>query len=119
MRWVRINGMIKFKDSFERTVHCLGKPDSMVSPNYSTISNSYYDKNFKYCYFKGFKFEKYKNTVVLRNVEFNSTNIYLFYPKIRFSNSITLAEINRKLPKIILDTLGGSDMDKRSLLEQM
>jgi len=100
---IKINGVIKFKDSFKHVVFYLGKPES----------NSYYDKNFKYCYFNGLLFEKYKDTLVLRSIEFKSSKIYITYPKLRLSNQITLKELNKRLPYAILDTLGGTDMDER------
>jgi len=109
---IKINGRLKFEDSYKNALTYFGKPDSIIKPNYNEISNSYQDKEFKYCYYNGLKFEKYRDTLILRGIKFNSSKVYLTCNNMIFNSSTSLTEINTKMPGVILDTLGGTDMDK-------
>jgi hypothetical protein len=109
---IRINGHIKFIDSYNNALTYLGKPDSMGKPDFSKGNNSYNGHDFQYCYFKGVKFEKYKDSLVFRSIKFITPQMFMAYPRFAFNNSVTLSDVNKNLPGVVLDTLKGSDMDK-------
>ncbi|MBS1532457.1 MAG: hypothetical protein JSU01_19295 [Bacteroidetes bacterium] len=116
MDWdsVKINGHLPIISHFKNAKELLGKPDSMITPNYTDVSNSYNDEKFKYCYFKGVTFEKYNDTLVFRNIEFKkSSNWFMSYRGIKFDKETTIADIEKLFPMSLKNnSLSGTDMDK-------
>jgi len=100
--------------NFNDAVKLLEKPDSIITPNYDNVSESFESKKFKYCYIKGITFEKYNDSLVFRSIDLSkSGNWYLSYGKIKFDSETTMDEFAKSFPKSVDENiLHGTDMDK-------
>jgi hypothetical protein len=111
---VKLNGSIPMASSFKRLVTMWGKPDSIVTPDYENISTSYFDGDFKYCYYKDIQFEKKGDSTAFRSIDFRkSKGAYLLNGKMKLSNATTIDDFKKLFPKTIENNeLHGTDMDK-------
>ena len=92
----------------------LGKPDSIITPDYSNLSESYWEGKFKYCYFKGMQFEKYKDSLAFRSIDFTkSSGCFLSYKRINFNDETTIGDFSKIFPNSAENKeLHGTSMDK-------
>jgi hypothetical protein len=92
----------------------LGKPDSIITPDYSNVSESYWDGKFKYCYFKGMQFEKYKDSLAFRSIDFTkSPGWYLSYKAFKLDHKTTMEDFTKLFPHSVENKeLHGTGMDK-------
>lgn len=111
---VKLNGSITMLSSFKATTQNLGKPDSVVTPNYDNISVSYFNgEKFKYVYYKGLQFEVVNDSLAFTQVDFREdTALYFTSDKIRLSHRTTLADFKAVFPKAADNELSGTDVDK-------
>lgn len=111
---VKLNGTIDLLSSFKTTSGILGKPDSIVTPNYEDISVSYFNgEKFKYVYYKGLQFEVVKDSLAFREIDFSKdTALYFTSDKIRLSYHTSLADFKKLFPKAADKEFSGTDMDK-------
>ncbi|MFC0519060.1 hypothetical protein ACFFGT_32910 [Mucilaginibacter angelicae] len=98
---VKLNGTIDMLSSFKTTSLILGKPDSIVTPNYEDIAVSYFNgEKFKYVYYKGLQFEVVKDSLVFREADFSKdTALYFTSDKIRLSRHTKFDDLKRLFPK--------------------
>ncbi|HZX59840.1 MAG TPA: hypothetical protein VFE54_13985 [Mucilaginibacter sp.] len=111
---LKINGTIPLISSYSDLVNKLGKPDSTSKPDSDEISNSFYNKKFKYCYIKGLQFEKYNDTLVLRNIDFRKSNgLYINSNRAKISNETTIDDFKKLFPDAAENNqLSGTDLDE-------
>jgi hypothetical protein len=98
---VKLNGSVDMLSSFKTTSRILGKPDSIVTPNYEDVSVSYFNgEKFKYVYYKGLQFETVKDSLAFREADFSKdTSLYFTSDKIRLGYHTTLADFKKVFPK--------------------
>ncbi len=111
---VKLNGTISTICNYVDLVNKLGKPDSTSKPDSTEISNSFYNKKFKYCYVKGLQFEQYNDTLVLRNIDFRKSNeLYINTNGAKISNETTIDDFKKLFPDAAENNqLSGTDMDE-------
>lgn len=111
---VKLNGKIDMLSSFTATSKILGRPDSVVIPNYEDISVSYFNgEKFKYVYYKGLQFEMMNDSLAFRQIDFSKdTSLYLTSNKIRLDYSTSLNDFKKVFPKAGDNELHHTAMDK-------
>lgn len=111
---VKLSGTIDMLSSFKATSQSLGKPDSIVTPNYEEISASYFNgEKFKYVYYKGLQFEMVNDSLAFTQIDFNKdSSLFFTSDKIRLSGKTTLADFKKVFPKAADAELSGTDLDK-------
>lgn len=110
---VKLNGSIPMLSGFKATSQSLGKPDSVVIPNYEDISVSYFNgEKFKYVYYKGLQFETVKDSLAFRKADFSKdTSLYFTSDKIRLGHSTSLNDFKKIFPKAGDKDLSGVDSE--------
>jgi hypothetical protein len=111
---VKLNGSIPMLSSFKATSQSLGKPDSIVTPDYDNISVSYFNgEKFKYVYYKGLQFEMVNDSLAFREIDFSKdTSLYFTSEKIRLGYSTSLNDFKKIFPKAGDNELHHTAMDK-------
>jgi hypothetical protein len=111
---VKLNGTIDLLSSFKITSQSLGKPDSIITPNYEDISVSYFNgEKFKYVYYKGLQFELVNDSLAFREIDFSKdTSLYFTSDKIRLGYSTSLNDFKKIFPKAGDNELHHTAMDK-------
>ncbi|HEY9002001.1 MAG TPA: hypothetical protein VIM89_11660 [Mucilaginibacter sp.] len=111
---VKFNGEISMINSFKATTIKLGKPDSIITPDSSNVSQSYKEGEFKYCHFKGVLFEKYQDSLVFRSIDLpKSPEWYLSYKRSKFNSNTTIEDFKKLFPNSVENNeLHGTSMDK-------
>ncbi|MBV8390296.1 MAG: hypothetical protein JO080_10895 [Mucilaginibacter sp.] len=111
---VKLNGDISMMSSFKATTVKLGKPDSIITPDYNNVSQSYKEVEFKYCHFKGVLFEKYQDSLVFRSINLSkSPGWFLSYKRRKLSSNTTIGDFKKLFPNSIENNeLHGTSMDK-------
>lgn len=111
---VKLNGKTDMLSSFMATSKILGKPDSIVTPDYEDISVSYFNgEKFKYVYYKGLQFEMMNDSLAFRQIDFSKdTSLYLTNDKIRLRYSTSLNDFKKVFPKAGGNELHHTAMDK-------
>ncbi|MDB5147762.1 MAG: hypothetical protein JWQ57_1782 [Mucilaginibacter sp.] len=110
---VKLNGTIDMLSSFKTTSRILGKPDSIITPNYEDISVSYFNgEKFKYVYYKGLQFEAVKDSLAFTQIDFSKdTSLYFTNDKIRLGYSTSLSDFKKIFPKAGDKDLSGVDSE--------
>lgn len=97
-----INGKQPFLGKTAALFKVLGLMDRLVEPDKKDVCNSYYDKPFRYAYFKSSLVEVYRDTAAIRSLDLRQ------YPKLelrtatfRLSHKTTLAELALVFPQSV------------------
>lgn len=99
---VRINGKIPFISNNNDISKLLGKPDTIITPNYDEICASYFGEDFKYVYIKGCIFEIYGDRAVLCSIDFrNQFDIKLKTQNLTLDHNTTLDELQKIFPNAV------------------
>jgi hypothetical protein len=111
---VRINGKLPTITTAKLLYATLGKPDSIVTPNMHEVCVSFYDKPFKWVYFKGSNFELYGDTVVISTLNFRQPGLVFTAGKLVLDGNTTLKDLAKVFPKSAKDqstmSLGDNEM---------
>jgi hypothetical protein len=115
---VKLKGSIPMLSSFKATSQFLGKPDSIVTPDYKDISVSYFNgEKFKYVYYKGLQFEMVKDSLAFTQIDFSKdTALYFTSDKIKLSHSTTLEAFKKVFPKAVAKEFSGTALDKYKVI---
>jgi hypothetical protein len=116
IRWdsVKLNGSISMVSSFTVALNRLGKPDSTIVPDYNDVSASYWNGKFKYYYFRGVQFEKYRDSIAFSSINFpKSPEWFLSYKNIKFNGKTTIDNFKKLFPiSAEKKELHGTSIDK-------
>jgi hypothetical protein len=100
---VKINGKLPLLCKKESLYQLLGKPDSVVTPDYENICVSFFARSkFKYTYWGNSLFEEYGSQIVISSIDVEKTNkIRLSAGNIFFDNTMTLERLARLYPRSV------------------
>lgn len=109
---VKVNGVINSATEYKTLTSILGKPDSTTKES-SSASYFNHDEEEEYVCFKGLVYERYKDTVVFRSIDFTkSPKIYLLTDRLQLSYATMFNDLKKAYPKSFDRELIGTDMDK-------
>lgn len=95
---LKINNQLALLCKKAELTKLLGNADSIVTPRYDEICASYFDKDFRYLYFRNSQFETSGDLAVLSSIDFESSNITLVSPAITLDKSVTWEKISKIFP---------------------
>jgi len=91
----------------------LGTQYKLAKATRYQIDNAYYEDLFTYCTFKGLEFEKYGDTLILRNIDFEKNPaLSLSSARLTLNGTTTIQTLQKVFPKAFANELSGTDMDK-------
>lgn len=97
-----INGKLPLITDTLSLYKLIGKPDSVITPDYDDICVSYFDKNFKQVYYQSTNLELFGDTLVLSTLNFKtSPNLFLQSGKLILNHKTTLQDIEKIYPKAV------------------
>lgn len=100
----RINGTLHFLTTTDSLYQLIGRPDSVVTPDLDEICVSFYDKHFKYGYFRGIVVEMYGDTSVVTAINFkDNPGMKVITASIIMDRSTTLSDVARVYPNAVRD----------------
>ena len=99
---------------FKTALAEFGKPDSVITPDYSDMGETYWNGKFKYCYFKGLQLEKYHDSLAFKSINFGkSPGWFISYKNVKFDGKTTIEDFKRLFPISVEEKeLHGTSMDK-------
>ncbi|TGD82910.1 hypothetical protein [Hymenobacter wooponensis] len=115
-----INGTQPLVGKTAALYRLLGQPDSIVSPNMDDICVSFYDKEFKYAYFKNSLLEVYGDTAVIGTLDFrHNPKLSLHTPTMRLGQATTLEDLAKEFPQAVKDqhTINVQDLGELTAVE--
>lgn len=96
----RINGRLPLQSSPQAVWQELGRPDSLVTPDWSQECVSFFDRNFRRGYVRGATVEVYGDTAVVTSLDLQrQPTLTLHAGSLRLSHSTTLPELARAFPR--------------------
>jgi len=109
---IRINGSIKFLDSYKKVKSYLGEPDSIKTSKLEV----FYRKGIVDCYFNGITFMQHgRDTAVFDSINFKkSPTGFIQSPQMKFDSSTKIEDVRRMFE--CEDMKRGTDMDVRITL---
>lgn len=99
---LRINGKLHFLTTTDSIYQFIGRPDSVVIPDFDGICVSFYDKDFKNAYFGGIEVEMYGDTSVVMSLSFkDDPRLKITSPSISMDHTTTLSDMARVYPNAV------------------
>jgi hypothetical protein len=97
-----INGRQPLLGKTEALFKALGHPDSLANPDMNDVCVSFYDRKFRYAYFKGSVVEVYGDTAVVGSLDFRyNPQLELHTPTMRLSHATTLEALAKQFPQAV------------------
>jgi hypothetical protein len=108
-----LNGKLPMESEMPEATQLLGTQYKLAKATRYQIDNSYYEDLFTYCTFKGLEFEKYGDTLILRNIDFEKNPaLSLSSARLTLNGTTTIQTLQKVFPKAFANELSGTDMDK-------
>lgn len=110
---VMLNGKLPMESEMPEATQLLGNQYKLAKATQYQKDNSYYEDLFTYCTFKGLEFEKYGDTLILRNIDFEKNPaLSLSSARLTLNGTTTIQTLQKVFPKAFANELSGTDMDK-------
>lgn len=98
---VKLNGTTSVLTNLNTVTKLFGKPDSIETLDTSDMCVSFFEA-YNFAYYKNIKFEQFKDTLVLMEINFeNNSKYYLKIDNLKLNQETTLEEIKKYYPNAV------------------
>lgn len=100
---VKLNGKLPLVGKTEELHKLLGRPDSLVNPDFNDVCVFYFDnQRFQYAYFKETRAEVDGDTAIITSIDFrHNSKLELITPTLRLNSKTTLSSLAKIFPKAV------------------